>query len=46
MPLLPRQRRLAAAVGAGDDHQLAVADVQVHILEHLLPVRRGPGDVI
>ena len=40
------QRGLAAAVGAGDDHQRIVRHGQAHALQNALPVRGAPRNIL
>ena len=40
------QRGLAAAVGAGDDHQRVVRHGQAHALQNALPVRGAPRNIL
>ena len=42
----PQRRRLAAARGPDEDHELAVADLQVHVLDGFLAVGEDLGDSI
>ena len=42
----PQRRRLAAARGADEDHELAVLDREVHLLDRFKAVREDLGDSI